>query len=605
MKSRPNSTAHLPSRREALVFLGKSRLLQVKRTVADRLGPPLQRHLAPTAAPAPAIPVLSESITPLWPTANPAELDLTAGKVQNLRIACRRLDGVEVAAGTIFSFWKQVGRVTRRKGYVPGRELREGCLVANIGGGLCQLSNALYDAALKAGFEIVERHAHTKVIPGSLAEQGRDATVYWNYVDLRFRSDHDFRIEARLSKDHLSVRFKGARRSGQTDPQASPLAPGSSPARKADRLGNCFTCNQAECFRNDPHTADEVCFGKTAFLVDAFWPEFDKLIQSMAGRADTLFLPVHGRRLKKANYAWSTHGFARVTTATMTTLHRSLVLHRTPRQGRALQSALLRFDRALARRSAAGLGYDVKHVVVSQNLLPHLWSEGALGGRTFDVLMTRLPMAEIHRRLDRAAAKYPDSATLGDFRVDPHLVELENKALKNAERLFTPHHEVAQCYPEKTVKLDWLLPEPVPPVSPLQSNSDEPGAILFPASALARKGLYELRDAMAGLSGDTELIVLGQAEECADPWNGCEARISPVSSGSIGAENPLDRARLVVLPAHIEHQPRQLLRAVSRGIPVIASKGCGLEGVQGVTSIGEPDAFRLRKAIEGILVQRP
>ena len=78
------------------------------------------------------------------------------------------------------------------RGFVKGRELREGCIIPNVGGGLCQVSNALYDAALQAGHEIVERHAHTQVIAGSLAEQGRDATVFWNYVDLRFRSERPF-----------------------------------------------------------------------------------------------------------------------------------------------------------------------------------------------------------------------------------------------------------------------------------------------------------------------------------------------------------------------------------------------------------------------------
>ena len=63
-------------------------------------------------------------------------------------------------------------------GFVAGRELREGCMVSSIGGGLCQLSNALYAAALEAGCEIVERHAHSKVVPGSLAERGLDATVF-------------------------------------------------------------------------------------------------------------------------------------------------------------------------------------------------------------------------------------------------------------------------------------------------------------------------------------------------------------------------------------------------------------------------------------------
>ena len=97
---------------------------------------------------------------------------LLAGKVHNLRLAVKKLDGLEISGGEVFSFWKNVGQASRLKGFVVGRELREGCIIPNVGGGLCQISNALYDAALKANFEIVERHAHSQIVEGSLAERG-------------------------------------------------------------------------------------------------------------------------------------------------------------------------------------------------------------------------------------------------------------------------------------------------------------------------------------------------------------------------------------------------------------------------------------------------
>jgi len=60
---------------------------------------------------------------------------------------------------------------------VPGRQLREGCLFPAIGGGLCQLSNALYDVSLQAECEIVERHPHSRIVPGSAAARDRDAAI--------------------------------------------------------------------------------------------------------------------------------------------------------------------------------------------------------------------------------------------------------------------------------------------------------------------------------------------------------------------------------------------------------------------------------------------
>ncbi len=87
-------------------------------------------------------------------------------------------------------------------------------MIPAIGGGLCQLSNALYDVALAAGCEIVERHAHSRTVPGSAAAAGRDATVAWNYVDLRFSSPRELRLGVRLDSDDLVVELSARIGSG-------------------------------------------------------------------------------------------------------------------------------------------------------------------------------------------------------------------------------------------------------------------------------------------------------------------------------------------------------------------------------------------------------
>jgi len=152
--------------------------------------------------------LLAESRSLLWDHSAPhAEKILQAGKVQNLRSASRALDGCRVPANRQFSFWSQIGRPGRLTGYVQGRELRQGCMIPSIGGGLCQLSNALFACALQAGFAIHERHAHTRAIPGSMTESGQDATVFWNYVDLRFSSRRGFRVGSIMTAADLIVRL--------------------------------------------------------------------------------------------------------------------------------------------------------------------------------------------------------------------------------------------------------------------------------------------------------------------------------------------------------------------------------------------------------------
>lgn len=88
--------------------------------------------------------------------------------------------------------------------------MRQGCIIPTLAGGLCQMSNSLYRAAREAGCEIVERHGHTAAIPGSPFPPGEDATVFWNYVDLRFRDTRAMSISVKLDRDSLIVRLVGA-----------------------------------------------------------------------------------------------------------------------------------------------------------------------------------------------------------------------------------------------------------------------------------------------------------------------------------------------------------------------------------------------------------
>ena len=120
----------VPSRWQSILFEMKAWVFRLRRWQSDGLKGPA-RHAPRTFLD--DAPLLAESIGPLWPDDETAWI-LVAGKIHNLRLAARRLDGIVVPAGETFSFWRQIGRATRRRGYVPGRELREGCLVPSAGG---------------------------------------------------------------------------------------------------------------------------------------------------------------------------------------------------------------------------------------------------------------------------------------------------------------------------------------------------------------------------------------------------------------------------------------------------------------------------------------
>ena len=135
--TKPTTDRRIPTRQEALVFRSKSLLLQTRRFIRDLLGGGPERF-SPNGHSLDQ-PVIAESRTPLWTEHDEDEKVLLAGKIHNLRLAIKRLDGIEIAADKTFSFWKHVGRTSRFRGFVEGRELREGCIIPNIGGGLCHL----------------------------------------------------------------------------------------------------------------------------------------------------------------------------------------------------------------------------------------------------------------------------------------------------------------------------------------------------------------------------------------------------------------------------------------------------------------------------------
>lgn len=568
--------ANIHTRVQSLIFRAKAAVFQAKRAVENVAGGQLQSF--PKTDNLASAEKIADSKTPLWTETARQEQFLLAGKAQNLRIAAACLDGIEVPAGKVFSFWKHVGRTSTLKGYVVGRELREGCIVPNVGGGLCQLSNALYDAALQANFEIVERHAHTQVIAGSLAERGRDATVFWNYVDLRFRSDQPFRIEAKLGRDHLRVVFRGVKTSSVNFVQIG--ARGVKPEKQPN---SCATCGVESCFRSVPLDAN-IDFGRTAYLVDEFVSEFDNYLQSERASKDLLFSPLDGRRFGKSNYAWRTDGFHKSSFSTIRTLIRSYKSRRLVTQGAARQRALLDTADALAASYAKKLPFDATHLVVSQNLLPYLWKNGHLGGRTFDVLMTQLPAREIQRRLDFAYSLHPESPTLGDFRLSEVDLEIENDALINARKIITPHAAIAKLFGDRGVLLDWTTPTS----ATRASSANARFTVVFPASTVGRKGCYELREALRDF--DVALVTLGPQIEGDDFWSGFDQRR--------GDETSIAAADLVVLPAFVEHRPRRLLTALAAGIPVIASESCG---VSGAIVVPDGDASALRSAIEAVI----
>jgi len=162
--------------------------------------------------------VLAQVIrVPLSAPAGHGQAALEAGKRANVSLAAPAFEGLLVAPRQPLSFWRALGRPTRRRGYTWGRELRGGCVVPTIAGGLCLLSNALFEAAVRAGWRIHERHGHSlEAVPPAPGTIPLDATVAWPDVDLVMAPVHGpARLSVAIEDDHLRVAIFTAAASGE------------------------------------------------------------------------------------------------------------------------------------------------------------------------------------------------------------------------------------------------------------------------------------------------------------------------------------------------------------------------------------------------------
>ena len=127
----------------------------------------------------------------------------------NLRLACAAMDGKILQPGEEFSFNGTVGQRTKEGGYKPAAAYSGYNTVDTIGGGICQVSTTLYNAALLADMEIVFRINHG--FRSGYIGIGLDATVSWPNPDLKFRNNSHFpvMIKAEVSDGLVKVRLVG------------------------------------------------------------------------------------------------------------------------------------------------------------------------------------------------------------------------------------------------------------------------------------------------------------------------------------------------------------------------------------------------------------
>lgn len=116
-----------------------------------------------------------------------------ANRTTNLRLASNKINGIVLMPGEVFSYNTTVGERTIAAGYKNAAIYENGRVVDGLGGGICQVSTTLYNAALYSNLEIVERTNHMFLT--TYVDGGRDATVAYGSLDFKFKNNRTYPIK--------------------------------------------------------------------------------------------------------------------------------------------------------------------------------------------------------------------------------------------------------------------------------------------------------------------------------------------------------------------------------------------------------------------------
>lgn len=136
------------------------------------------------------------------------DMQLQKNKVKNLQIAAKKIDGLVIMPGEIFSFWNTVGNPTKKKGYLEGLTISSGKFMKGVGGGMCQMANLIHYLVLHTPLEVVELHHHTDALFPDYKRRvpfGTGTSIVYKNLDYRFKNTSDQPVQIRVWLDETML----------------------------------------------------------------------------------------------------------------------------------------------------------------------------------------------------------------------------------------------------------------------------------------------------------------------------------------------------------------------------------------------------------------
>ncbi len=230
--SRPGRDAEfrvLPGGKVEVVPHVEGRVLDVPRTASALLAAALspRRRVAEIAVAAKAPAITTERARAMGIKELVGSYTTTYGgvpnRIHNVQLVSRLIDNTLIPPGKTFSFNQTTGARTPEKGFLAAPVIINGELQTALGGGVCQVSTTVFNAAYEAGLKITERTNHALYI--SHYPQGRDATVDYPSLDLKFVNDTGRWLLLRtfVSASSLTVNLYGTDPGRKVTSEVSPL----------------------------------------------------------------------------------------------------------------------------------------------------------------------------------------------------------------------------------------------------------------------------------------------------------------------------------------------------------------------------------------------
>lgn len=142
--------------------------------------------------------------------------NLQYNKAVNIDIASKKLNGLIIEPGQVFSFWLTIGNTSKRRGYLDGRVIQDGKVISGIGGGLCNLANVLHLAVVHSPLTVTEFHTHSDALSpdeGKRVPLSSGTSVSYNNIDYRFKNQTDQKVQiiAFCKDDTLNLQLRSER----------------------------------------------------------------------------------------------------------------------------------------------------------------------------------------------------------------------------------------------------------------------------------------------------------------------------------------------------------------------------------------------------------